>query len=138
VAPVFTPEAIAEHIVRAARDAPRELWIGGPAVQAILGNMAIPGLLDRMLATKAYGGQQADEPAQVRPDNLLAPPPGDPGMRGRFGAEARARVAAFDPALLRAGAAVAGLGLLGGAWLWGRMSAGRRVPVLRGRRNRWI
>jgi short-subunit dehydrogenase len=138
VAPVFTPEAIAEHIVRAARDAPRELWIGGPAVQAILGNMAIPGLLDRMLATKAYGGQQADEPAQVRPDNLLAPPPGDPGMRGRFGAEARARVAAFDPALLRAGAAVAGLGLLGGAWLWGRMSAGRRAPVLRGRRNRWI
>ncbi|MGK7868120.1 SDR family oxidoreductase, partial [Falsiroseomonas sp. E2-1-a20] len=53
VAPVFAPEAVAEHILRAAREAPRELWVGGPAVQAILGNMVAPGLLDRMLAVAA-------------------------------------------------------------------------------------
>ncbi|MGG5890593.1 SDR family oxidoreductase [Falsiroseomonas sp. HC035] len=123
VAPVFAPKAVAKHILRAAEEAPREFWVGGPAVQAILGNMVAPGLLDRMLATRAYAGQQADEPAQERPDNLFDPLPGDRGARGRFGNEARATVGGYDPALLRIGAALAGVGVLGGSWLLGRAIA---------------
>ncbi|HEV7268007.1 MAG TPA: SDR family oxidoreductase [Falsiroseomonas sp.] len=120
VAPVFAPEAVAEHILRAAIEAPRELWVGGPAVQAIVGNMVAPGLLDRMLATKAYSGQQTDEPAQDRPDNLFAPPAGDRGAEGRFREEARGSVGAYNPALLRVGAALVGIGLLGAGWMLAR------------------
>jgi NAD(P)-dependent dehydrogenase (short-subunit alcohol dehydrogenase family) len=121
VAPVFAPEAVAGHVVRAAIDAPRELWVGAPTVQAIVGEMLAPGLLDRLLATRAYDGQRADAPAAGgRSDNLFAPAPGgDRGARGRFAAEARGSVTAFDPAPLRAAAALVGLGLLGGAWLLG-------------------
>jgi len=124
VAPVFAPEAIAEHIRRAAMTAPRELWVGAPAVKAIVGSMAVPGQLDRMLARQAYHGQQAKAPAQVRPDNLDAPLPGDHGAHGRFGREARASVRAYDPALLRMGAVTAGLCVLAGTWLLGRLKGG--------------
>lgn len=45
----------------------------------------IPGFLDHYLASKAYDGQHTDEPEQPhRPDNLLAPLPGDHGAHGRF------------------------------------------------------
>ena len=142
VGSVFAPEAIAEHVVRAAAEAPRELWIGGPAVQAILGDMVVPGLLDRMLAGKAYGGQQTDEPARERPDNLFEPLPGDHGAHGRFQDEARGSVGAYDPAHLRGAAALAGLGLLGVAWLLGRATADghrRRAELPWGaRRTSWI
>jgi len=123
VAPIFAPEAVAEHILHAAMEAPRELWVGVPAVQAILGNMVAPGLLDRMLATKAYGGQQTDEPAQERPDNLFEPLAGDRGSQGRFREEARNTVGAYDPALLRIEAALAGIALLGGTWMLARATA---------------
>lgn len=141
VPPVFAPEDVAQHIVRAARDAPRELWVGGSAVQAILGGMVMPGQLDRMLAARAYGGQQTDEPARGGADNLFTPLPGDHGARGRFGDEVRGSVGGFNPTLLRAAAALAGLGLLCGAWQGGRM-AGRNRPCAtlpRGRRRRsWM
>ena len=43
VPPIYQPEAIAREIIRAAREAPRELWIGRSALKAIIGTM----LLDR-------------------------------------------------------------------------------------------
>src|SRR5690606_37557570 len=39
VPPVFQPEAAARAILRAAREAPRELWVGRSSVMAILGGM---------------------------------------------------------------------------------------------------
>jgi hypothetical protein len=40
--------------------------------------------------------QQAPEPSDpARPDNLFAPPPGDPGARGPFSDRARARSPEF-------------------------------------------
>jgi NAD(P)-dependent dehydrogenase (short-subunit alcohol dehydrogenase family) len=36
VGAIYAPDAVAEAVVRAAFDAPRELWVGGPAIQAIL------------------------------------------------------------------------------------------------------
>jgi len=104
--PVFEPEAIAEIILRAWRDPPRELWIGLPTLKLIAGAMAAPALMDRYLAGAAYRGQLSSEPEHPgRPDNLVAPTVDGYAVRGRFSNQAHARVAAFDPTWLRAVAA---------------------------------
>ena len=90
LSPIFQPELAADAIVWAAHQRRREVWVGWPAVQAILGNRVMPGVLDRRLARSAYGGQLSDLPGRPeRPDNLCGPAPGDHGARGRFSARAR-------------------------------------------------
>jgi NAD(P)-dependent dehydrogenase (short-subunit alcohol dehydrogenase family) len=87
---IFQPEVAARAIYWAATHRRRELWVGGPAVQAIVGTRIWPGLLDRLLGRTAVAGQQTSEPlAQPRPDNLYAPVPGDHGAHGRFDKQAR-------------------------------------------------
>lgn len=126
VGPIFSPAAIAGAIVRAAVEAPRELWVGGPAIQAILGTMAAPGWLDRMMA-RSFDGQVTDEPATPRDGNLFEPPPGDPGSRGRFGARSRPHVVAVSDLAARGAAAAGAIGLLAGAAAIGwRIGASRR------------
>ncbi len=74
VAPIYQPEAIAREIFRAAREAPRELWIGHSALKAIIGNMLLPGVGDRVLAQEGYSGQLAAEPEPAdAPDNPVRP-----------------------------------------------------------------
>jgi NAD(P)-dependent dehydrogenase (short-subunit alcohol dehydrogenase family) len=88
VPPIFQPEFGARAILRAARQAPRELWVGKPAIQAIIGNFIIPAWIDRFLARKGYEGQLSPEnrdPAQ--PDNLFSPVQGHYGAHGRFDRE---------------------------------------------------
>lgn len=86
---IFAPELAAEAIYWAAQHKRREVWVGFPAVQAILGTRVIPGVLDWWLAIRAYGGQHTDEPLpKDYRDNLHAPVAGDHGARGRFGNEA--------------------------------------------------
>jgi NAD(P)-dependent dehydrogenase (short-subunit alcohol dehydrogenase family) len=88
---IFQPELAARGIYWAATHRRRELWVGFPAVEAIVGTRIIPGFLDRKLAHDAWDGQQSTEiSAPDRPDNLYAPVPGDPGMHGRFDAQASA------------------------------------------------
>jgi hypothetical protein len=68
----------------------REMWVGGSAVKAILGQRIIPGLLDRYLGRIGYDAQQTEEPVErYRPDNVFAPLPGDRGAHGPFDAESR-------------------------------------------------
>jgi short-subunit dehydrogenase len=126
VPPIHEPEAIAEQIFRAAIEAPRELWIGSPTVQAILGTMVAPGLLDGMMARRAWEGQMTREPARPREGNLFEAPPGDPRARGRFASRARRSVVGVSETTARAALAAAGLalfaGALAGAW---RLGAGR-------------
>jgi uncharacterized membrane protein len=87
VPPIFQPELAAEAIVRAATHPRRELWVGWPAVKAILASRLVPGLGDRLAARQAYDGQQSAEPARRdRADNLFAPVPGPFGAHGRFDA----------------------------------------------------
>lgn len=87
---VFQPELAARAIYWAATHRRRELWVGGPAVQAIVGTALAPGWLDRYLGRKAVKGQQSAEPLPTeRRDNLWQPVPGDHGAHGRFDAEAR-------------------------------------------------
>lgn len=91
VGKVFQPEVAARQVVAAALHARRERYVGWPALEAVLGNMFIPGLLDRYLAYKAWDGQFGPEPlAPGRRDNLYQPLPGDAGAHGRFDAEAHA------------------------------------------------
>jgi NAD(P)-dependent dehydrogenase (short-subunit alcohol dehydrogenase family) len=90
VPPIFQPELAAQAIVWAATHERREWWVGWPAVKAILGQRVVPGLLDRILARKAYDGQQDDEPLpEGRQDNLHQPVAGDHGARGRFNDRSR-------------------------------------------------
>ncbi len=91
VPPIFQPELAAEAIVWAATHRRRELWVGFPAVKAILATHLIPGFLDRLLASRAYEGQLTDEPNPPgRPDNLYAPVQQDRGAHGRFDRQAKA------------------------------------------------
>jgi NAD(P)-dependent dehydrogenase (short-subunit alcohol dehydrogenase family) len=107
VPPIHQPEAAAEAIVRASTEAPRELWVGTPTLQAIIGNMVAPGLLDRLMARRAWNGQMTPEPAPSdRPGNLTEAPPGDPGTQGRFTAVASSRAVAVSAATLRGALAV--------------------------------
>ncbi|HEX8665972.1 MAG TPA: SDR family oxidoreductase [Beijerinckiaceae bacterium] len=129
VPPIHEPEAAAEAIYRAAREAPRELWVGGATVKAVLGTMAAPGLLDRLMARRAWDGQMTDEPASARPDNLFAPAEGDWGARGRFARVSKPRAAAMPAGLVRALVAAGGLGLVGlAAYAARRRAKAPRVP----------
>ncbi|HEY8162244.1 MAG TPA: SDR family oxidoreductase [Methylocystis sp.] len=122
---VYQPEAVAQAVVEAAQAerAPRELWLGGPTVQTIIGQILAPNFLDRYLARNAYDQQITNDPVLPGdPDELLGPDHRDHGSRGRFTGKAKDRIIAFDPARLRGGAVAAGLGLLAGAYLWGRGS----------------
>ncbi len=132
VPPIYQPEAIARHVFRAAHDAPRELWIGGPAWKAILGNMLIPGWIDGYLARHGYRGEMTNVRAQAnRPDNLYEPVDTDPGAHGRFDSRATNHVAAADPRWLKFGIAAA-LGLAAGTMLFATEAHGREE----GRRRR--
>lgn len=65
--------------------------MGWPAYKAILGQMLLPALGDRILARQAWSGQMTDEPVQAgRPDNLFAPARGDFGTHGPFDERASA------------------------------------------------
>ena len=91
VPPIFQPELAADAIVWSAYHKRRELWVGFPAVKAILGTRVIPGFLDRLLASRAYSGQSTDDPLPPgRQDNLYTPVPGDHGAHGRFDHRAKA------------------------------------------------
>jgi len=91
VGTMYQPEVAARAIVRAALYPRREDYVGSGAVQAVLGTMFFPGLLDRLLARVAWRGQFGSEPVDLtrRADNLHSPLPGDYGAHGRFDKQAR-------------------------------------------------
>lgn len=96
VPPIFQPEVAADAIVFAATHNRREIYVGYPTVQAIVGNKLAPGFADWYLARHGFQSQQTDQPADPdRPDNLMAPLPGDAGAHGVFDDRARS----FSPQL---------------------------------------
>ena len=85
VPPIFQPELAAAAILWAAKHARREVYVGGPTVEAIVGDKLASGLADRYLANTNFEAQQTPEPADPdRTDNLFEPLAGDPGAHGRF------------------------------------------------------
>jgi NAD(P)-dependent dehydrogenase (short-subunit alcohol dehydrogenase family) len=92
VPPIFQPEAGARAIYWAAHHRRRELYVGGPTVEAILANKLAPGALDHYLGRTGFRSQQTAEPEDPnRPDNLWEPVPGDHGAHGAFDAVAHER-----------------------------------------------
>jgi NAD(P)-dependent dehydrogenase (short-subunit alcohol dehydrogenase family) len=114
VPPIHRPEVAAEAIYKAAREAPRELWVGGPTAQAILGTMAAPGILDGMMAKQAWDGQMTDEPASGRPDNLFEPVDEDRGARGRFTEVSRRDAVSASAAAVKGAGVAAAIILMAG------------------------
>lgn len=89
VPPIFQPEVGARAIYWASHHHRRELYVGWPTVEAIVGNKIAPGLLDHYLGRTGYDSQQAPEAEDPnRPDNLWQPVAGDHGAHGTFDSRA--------------------------------------------------
>lgn len=89
VPPIFQPEVAARAILWAASHPRREINVGRSTTLAVVANNVAPGLLDRILARRAYKAQVRDEPPPPdRRDNLWEPVPGDHGAHGLFDTEA--------------------------------------------------
>jgi NAD(P)-dependent dehydrogenase (short-subunit alcohol dehydrogenase family) len=110
--PFYEPEVAADAVHWAAHHRRREVWVGGPTLKTIIGEKVLPGLVERVLAKRAFKGQQTDVPVdRDRPDNLFEPVPGDPGARGPFSDRARTRSVQLQAGKVR--------GVLGAAALIG-------------------
>jgi short-subunit dehydrogenase len=112
VAPVYEPEVAARAIVRAARHPRREDWLGSHTPLTILGDMLLPGFLDRYLAHAAFDGQQTGQPIDPgRSDNLFTPARGKHRTAGSFADEAQPRAVTFPGGLTRIGAVLLACGI---------------------------
>ena len=111
VGPVYQPEVAARAVVWASRHGRKEVQVGAPTVEAIVGDKLAPALLDRYLAGTVYEGHQTNQPEDPdRPDNLFHPLPGDHGAHGPFDAEARPRSVQLWATMHRRGLALAAVG----------------------------
>lgn len=90
VPPIYQPEVAADAILFAATHRRREIYVGFPTVEAVVGNKVAPALLDQYLGRNGFQSQQTDEPEDPnRPNNLFQPVPGDFGSHGTFDDQAR-------------------------------------------------
>ena len=90
VPPIFQPEVIADAILYAAEHRRREIWLGWPAIKAIVSDKLAPRVGDMVLARSGFSGQQTDQPiAPGRRDDLYDPLPGDHGAHGTFDSRAK-------------------------------------------------
>ena len=119
---IYQPEVAAQAVLYAAEHDRREINVGWPTLQAIVGNKIAPWFADYVLAKNGYKGQQTDEPEDPsRKHNLWEPLPGDHGAHGPFGNQATN----FSPQLwaslhrkeILSAAAAVGAIVLFGKWL---------------------
>ena len=93
---VYQPEVAAEAIHFAAHSERKQVYVGLPAVEAIIGDKIASSLLDHYLGKTGFKDQQRRQPVNSdRKDNLFEPVSGDHGARGAFDGEARS----FSPQL---------------------------------------
>ena len=116
VGTIYQPEVAARAIVWAAHHNRRELYVGAPTVEAIIGDKIAPGLLDHYVARSVYAGHQTDEPEDPqRPDNLWKPVPGDQGAHGPFDDRAKSHSLQLWATTHRRSLVAAALGIVVGA-----------------------
>jgi len=111
VPPLFSPESIAELVVRAAEHPLREMLIGRPTFQAVWAQKLVPGLLDLYLGKYGYESQLIDQPNRQHGDILCETLPGDPGAHGPY----RDREQGPDLLMRLTGRPVVRTGLMGAA-----------------------
>jgi NAD(P)-dependent dehydrogenase (short-subunit alcohol dehydrogenase family) len=136
VPPIFQPEVAADAIVWATHHRRREVLVGSSTLQAVYGSKIAPGLLDRMMAGKAWDGQMRPEAeGHDRPSNLYAPVHGLHTTQGAFSGQAKQASPLFwlttHRGLAAAGVAAAAIGLAAGLML----KRSRGLPRLSGRRG---
>lgn len=74
--PIYAPELVAKSILYAAQHPKRDVFVGGAAKAFSVGNLAMPGVLDRYMRATMFKQQQAAIPAAPnRRDALHAPNP---------------------------------------------------------------
>jgi NAD(P)-dependent dehydrogenase (short-subunit alcohol dehydrogenase family) len=74
VAPVYQPEVAARAVVYAAKHPTRnQYWVGGSTVLTLLGQRAVPAVLDRYLARTGFSSQQTALEVGDEPGNLFTP-----------------------------------------------------------------
>jgi NAD(P)-dependent dehydrogenase (short-subunit alcohol dehydrogenase family) len=85
VPPMFSPEAIADVVVRMAAHPPREALVGLPTLQAVWGQKLAPAALDWYLGKRGYEAQVLEQPnGQDGKDILFESLPDDPGAHGPY------------------------------------------------------
>ncbi|MGP0172613.1 SDR family oxidoreductase [Pseudomonas sp. NCHU5208] len=110
VPPIHDPEVAARAILNVVSAPPRELWLGMSSIKAILGSLFLPGLLDRLLAKKAWSGQlEGDSELAPGAENLFAPVDGLHEVRGRFKRHSRKHALALSSSRVMATLAISGL-----------------------------
>jgi NAD(P)-dependent dehydrogenase (short-subunit alcohol dehydrogenase family) len=86
---IYEPEVAARAVLFATEHNRREIYVGLPTVEAIVGNKMLPGFADHYLAQSGYKGQMTKIPEdRERKDNLWTPVAGDHGVHGPFGEKA--------------------------------------------------
>jgi NAD(P)-dependent dehydrogenase (short-subunit alcohol dehydrogenase family) len=137
VPPIYQPEAVARAVLRAVDHAPREYWLGFPTVKAIVAQMLMPGIVDRMLARAGKSSETTNALAnKSRPENLFDAGYGDPGSHGRFDDKSRENAFPFNPTWLRVG--FAGIALAASAAIWSMLLNMRKPKRLWHRSRRRI
>jgi NAD(P)-dependent dehydrogenase (short-subunit alcohol dehydrogenase family) len=127
VPPIFQPEVAAEAIYWAAHEDRREVYVGMPTVEAIIGDKIAPGLLDHYLGRTGYDAQQTDEPVEPnRQDNLWEPVSGDHGAHGDFDDRATDHSLQLWANMHKGLLALAGVGAAAGAITVALLRNGRR------------
>ena len=82
---IYQPEVAAKAVLYAATHNRREIYVGYPTYQAIIGDKIAPWFADIQLAKNGIKGQQMDQPRDPnRQNNLYEPVPGDMGAHGDF------------------------------------------------------
>ncbi len=82
---IYAPELAADAMVYAAEHDHREIYVGSPTVQAIVGDKILPALGDYYLGKTGYEGQQTDEPVDPdRKNNLWETVEGQHSIHGEF------------------------------------------------------
>lgn len=89
VPPIFQPEVAARAIFWAATHKRREVWVGKPAVAAILLNKLFPSLADKYLADTGYESQMTKKKINHRAGNLFTPVGGAWNAHGIFDKNAK-------------------------------------------------
>lgn len=114
VPPIYQPEIGAEAILFAAHEHRREMYVGYPTVEAIIGDKIAPAFADWYLGQNGYDAQQTEEPVEAdRRDNLWEPVPEDRGAHGEFSERASASSPQLWASMNRNWLMMAGAGIAG-------------------------
>ena len=127
--PVYQPEVAARAIMRAIDTGAREIFVSASTLKLVLGNDAVPWLVDWKAGRKGIGMQRSNRPKTQggQGGNLDAPVPMPSRAHGAYGGRARDHALIVDADRARAAAFLGlPLAIFGAGMLAGRVIGRRR------------